>query len=114
MRRLLRWAFNFAALVSAVLFVISLVGWGALYCLHQWLAQGYFSDLAAFNHLPFVVLVAVFTPGTVRHLWGRLKTRQTHRRGFCAACGYDLHATPGRCPECGAVPKVARVQRADL
>ena len=36
--------------------------------------------------------------------------RKRHRAlmNRCVRCGYDLRASPGRCPECGAVPQADR------
>jgi hypothetical protein len=50
-------------------------------------------------------LLAVLTfafPGWI--VAKRLRDRQRTLPGHCQKCGYDLRATPERCPECGAIP----------
>jgi hypothetical protein len=57
--------------------------------------------------IPYWLLTALtlMLPLTTTALWTRRRARHRRRaRGLCVACGYDLRATPGRCPECGAVP----------
>jgi hypothetical protein len=47
-----------------------------------------------------VLPCARFLPMAITHL--KRRSRRRHA-GCCPACGYDLRATPERCPECGRV-----------
>jgi hypothetical protein len=55
----------------------------------------YWAALLVFSVLPCWWLVA----------WQRHRRRELILAGRCLRCGYDLRATPQRCPECGLLVK---------
>jgi hypothetical protein len=63
------------------------------------------SDLGVILIAPFwsvAAAAAVLPVGWMIGRWGGARSRRRRRLGLCVACGYDLRASPGRCPECGA------------
>jgi len=81
MKRLLRWTFNGAVVASAFLCAAFSVLWTRSYFYSDW--------------------VVTRSPTKVVE-------RKRGSAGLCRSCGYDLRATPNKCPECGTVPKKVR------
>lgn len=59
-------------------------------------------DITKFSNLTiaFAMLPLIWV---VRQIYRRRKTRADPTAIKCEACGYDMRATPDRCPECGRV-----------
>jgi len=56
--------------------------------------------------ITFPYWMAALAAAILPAVWTIRQRRQRRRRSFglCHVCGYDMRATPERCPECGAVP----------
>lgn len=53
-----------------------------------------------------LMVPTAIVPGV--HLMKRRKDRRRGSANLCSICGYDLRATPKRCPECGTSPAEAK------
>jgi hypothetical protein len=55
---------------------------------------------------PFWFLTGILLVLPLWDLRGMVRRRRYASRGRCRKCGYDLRATPARCPECGLEPEM--------
>jgi hypothetical protein len=79
-----------------IVFVFAVSFSGIIDAAEHWRTDGL--DLLPF----FVLLVFPFTIGGVL-LYVKRKEGADESRSTCRKCGYDLRATPDRCPECGTL-----------
>jgi predicted amidophosphoribosyltransferase len=66
--------------------------------------------------VPHWLLVMLTIPLPTYWFVKRYRRARLVQAGLCIVCGYDLRATPERCPECGAEApqaKQAKLQPAD-
>jgi hypothetical protein len=56
--------------------------------------------------LPLWIPFAIAAVSPLMWCYRQRRGRRRLRHNFCDSCGYDLRATPERCPECGMIPAI--------
>ena len=64
--------------------------------------------------MPYWLFIILFILVPMARVYVQWKRARAMQRSLCTHCGYDLRATPDRCPECGtlAAPLDAARKRA--
>jgi len=81
--------------------------WAGFVVGRQYFREAIHGEIVSYVIIPY--WFAILVPGAIAFAGAFWKRRDRRRLsgGLCARCGYDLRATPQRCPECGTIPGAA-------
>jgi hypothetical protein len=83
---------------------------GVTYFNYTWSAPTFDGQHQRALLVPHWLVAAVLAAWPLSRLLSFCRRRRAARRapGLCRGCGYDLRASPDRCPECGTAPADAK------
>jgi hypothetical protein len=67
-----------------------------------WFTQTSYAPPCRFTYVGVPMWAVAMVTAATPALWLRRRLGAVRPAGRCALCGYDLRATPNRCPECGS------------
>jgi hypothetical protein len=75
----------------------------------QFLGAGYWKDIDGWISIdnvaiPYWMITGLAVILLMATLVRRMSQKDPYKGTVCTTCGYDLRATPHRCPECGTIP----------
>jgi hypothetical protein len=69
-----------------------------------WIRAGFDGEALRIVRVPYWLPTVAFVLLSAASVNWAMRRQRAQVPGLCAVCGYDLRATPDRCPECGNVP----------